>query len=97
MCANPDCDEQEHRKVLSGCDGAAEMLGPVGALHTQHRITCSCGGRVLDLLVCEVCGEILLGGYRGKADLDNDGAYQARTPQQCEMYSPRPDLAKSSG
>ena len=69
VCANPDCGEQGHRKELSAHDGAAGTLGPVGALHTQHRITCSCGGRVLDLLVCEVCGDILLGGYRGKADV----------------------------
>ena len=70
VCANPDCDEQGHRKVLSARDNPAGTLGPVGALHTQHRITCSCGGRVLDLLVCEVCGDILLGGYRGKADVE---------------------------
>ena len=69
VCVNPDCDEQGHQKVLSAHDGAAGTLSPVGVLHTQHRITCSCGGRVLDLLVCEVCGDILLGGYRGKADL----------------------------
>ena len=72
VCANPSCDEPGRRKVLSAGDGAAGTLGPVGALHTQHRITCSCGGRVLDLLVCEVCGEILLGGYRGKADLNGE-------------------------
>ena len=34
-----------------------------GALHDTHRLTCGCGSRVLDLMVCEVCGEVLLGGY----------------------------------
>ena len=24
----------------------------------------TCGGRVLDLVVCEVCGEVFFGGYR---------------------------------
>ena len=66
VCANPDCDEERHTKFLQGHD----TDGPVGSLHTQHRITCSCGGRVLDLLVCEVCGDIMLGGYRGKADVN---------------------------
>ncbi len=66
VCINPDCDGQLHQESLRPGDGA---IGPVGALHTQHRIVCTCGGRVLDLLVCEVCGEILLGGYRGKANV----------------------------
>ena len=69
VCVNPDCDEKMHREALAYSDGSSSMSGPVGAMHTQHRITCSCGGRVLDLLVCEVCGDILLGGYRGKADV----------------------------
>ena len=66
VCASPDCDGKLHRRFIDSAEGAT---GPVGALHVQHRITCSCGGRVLDLLVCEVCGDILLGGYRGKADV----------------------------
>ncbi len=69
VCANPDCDEKMHRETLEAGGGSSGAVGPVGALHTQHRITCLCSGRVLDLLVCEVCGDILLGGYRGKADL----------------------------
>ena len=69
VCVNPKCDKKMHRESsLHGGDSSG-MAGPVGALHTQHRITCSCGGRVLDLLVCEVCGDILLGGYRGTADV----------------------------
>ena len=66
VCANPDCNGEIHQEYLASLDGSP---GPVGALHTQHRITCSCGGRVLDLLACELCGDILLGGYRGTAEL----------------------------
>ncbi len=66
VCINPGCDGQLHQESSRPGDGP---VGPVGALHTQHRIVCSCGGRVLDLLVCEVCGEILLGGYRGRANV----------------------------
>ena len=61
VCVNRDCDRQAHKDFLKG----DHTDGPIGALHAQHRITCSCGGRVLDLLVCEVCGDIMLGGYRG--------------------------------
>ena len=96
VCANPDCDEQGHRTVLSVHDGGAGTLGPVGALHTQHRITCSCGGRVLDLLVCEVCGEVLLGGYRGKADLDGQSVeiLTADMPNLADMPSRVPQDRK---
>ncbi|MCE2457448.1 MAG: DEAD/DEAH box helicase [Dehalococcoidia bacterium] len=69
VCASPDCDGSLHRKVIDSLEGGPGGKGPVGTLHVQNRITCSCGGRVLDLLVCEVCGDILLGGYRGKADV----------------------------
>ena len=96
VCANPDCDEQGHRKVLSTHDGAAGTLGPVGALHTQHRITCSCGGRVLDLLVCEVCGDILLGGYRGRADVEGQSIeiLTADLPNLADMPSRVPSDRK---
>ena len=69
VCTNPDCDERVRRETLETGEGHAGAVGPVGALQAQHRITCSCGGRVLELLVCEVCGDILLGGYRGKAEV----------------------------
>ena len=42
------------------------MAIPIGAIHKEHRLTCTCGGRVLDLIVCEVCGDIFLGGFRAK-------------------------------
>ena len=35
----------------------------VGKLYAQPRIRCECGGRCLDLLACQTCGEALLGGY----------------------------------
>jgi DEAD/DEAH box helicase domain-containing protein len=46
-------------------DDRSDSQPPVGALFASHRLTCdSCGSRVLDLIVCEVCGEVFLGGYR---------------------------------
>jgi len=60
-CSNPDCtdsviDQQQRQKKSNP--------PTVGAIHAHHRLTCSCGSRVLDLIVCGVCGEVFLGGYK---------------------------------
>ena len=58
-CSNPKCSDLscniEHRKI----DPPS-----IGAIYSSHRLTCSCGSRVLDMIVCEVCGEVYLGGYK---------------------------------
>jgi DEAD/DEAH box helicase domain-containing protein len=53
-CTNPDC---------GGAPPRSEPC-PVGALHYVPTLTCQCGARVLELLYCESCGEVFLGGYR---------------------------------
>ena len=59
-CTNPECDDpacsQEDR-------AAAVPRAPIGALHARHRMTCSCGARVLDMVICTVCGEVFLAGF----------------------------------
>lgn len=52
-CSNPDCvpDQQEARRNI-------------GTLYDQPRYRCEkCGCRVLELLYCETCGDVFLGGY----------------------------------
>ena len=90
VCANPECDERASVNSREIGDVSAEPKHPVlGAIHSQHRIACTCGGRVLDLLVCEVCGDILLGGYRGRARVSG---------QQVEILTADlPDIAESPG
>ena len=39
----------------------------VGRLHPAPRLSCDCGARVLDLLLCRHCGEVFLGGYRRRS------------------------------
>ena len=39
---------------------------PIGALHNLPSAACSCGSRILELLYCEPCGEVFLGGYRSE-------------------------------
>jgi len=53
-CSNPQCTEVAGRNATN----------PVGKLHFQPRLSCECGSRVLELLYCNSCGEVFLGGYR---------------------------------
>jgi hypothetical protein len=71
VCCNPACDhlipgnEALDKKHLEIRTNATVVQKPtVGAIHDTHRISCNCGSRVLDLIVCEVCGEVFLGGYK---------------------------------
>ena len=58
-CSNPNCTDPS-------CDnnGRATYQTSIGALHDSHKLACSCGSRVLDFIVCEVCGELFLGGHK---------------------------------
>ena len=55
VCSNATCSAAPARSI--SC--------PVGALHYIPSPSCGCGSRVLELLYCEPCGEVFLGGYRG--------------------------------
>ena len=69
VCANPNCTDS-HCETTQRQEAFKSGTGiPVGTPHEKHRLTCSCGGRVLDLIVCEVCGEIFLGGFRAERQL----------------------------
>lgn len=58
VCSNPRCSD--HSAV-----NRTEPRPQVGAIFPAHRLSCeACGSRVLDLIVCEVCGDIFLGGFR---------------------------------
>jgi DEAD/DEAH box helicase domain-containing protein len=53
-CTNPDCTEVTR----------TEADIPVGKLFDRAVTTCGCGSRVLEMLYCEPCGDVFLGGYR---------------------------------
>lgn len=61
-CCNPDCDSAAIKHYER--QQAPERRPTIGALYHTHRLSCDCGARVLDLIVCKVCGEVFLGGYR---------------------------------
>lgn len=72
-CCNPECSEV-----------AEEFRGSrprIGKLYPEPRYFCPCGGRVLQLLVCEVCGDVSLGGYIVK-DADGAGWLLSSTPPE---------------
>ena len=64
---------------------------PVGRLHYVPTLTCECGSRVLELLYCEACGEVMFGGYRretanpGHWYLSADHPNLEATPDQASM------------
>jgi hypothetical protein len=53
-CSNPSCTQvsRNDRNIL------------IGRLFDRPTPTCDCGSRVLELLYCEPCGDVFLGGYR---------------------------------
>jgi DEAD/DEAH box helicase domain-containing protein len=65
-CCNPQCTAPGRRVDLRDAEATAGQAVRIGTLHATHQLTCGCGSRVLDLVVCEVCGDVLLGGYRSQ-------------------------------
>ena len=83
-CSDIACDHQERRKDTP--------KPKCGALHPYHRLTCSCGGRVLDLVICSNCGELFMGGF---CKIVNLGQQRAKilTPDQPYLEQ-LPDFSK---
>ena len=68
-CANPGCSGR-----TGGTPEGADAP-PVGRLFTDPIPRCdSCGSRVLELLYCQPCGEVFLGGYK-KLDPNSANAW----------------------
>lgn len=75
-CCNPNCDQVQ---------GASERH--IGMLFARPQFFCDCGGRVLELLYCDHCGDVGLGGYIvGRVE---SGAYLAATPPEVMPDSDR--------
>jgi len=62
VCSNPQCTAAPARTFPC----------PVGQLHYTPALTCQCGSRVVELLYCEACGEVFLGGYRKPGNNPNE-------------------------
>ena len=53
-CSSPECDQAPDYWHADR---------RIGRLYTQPKFRCDCGGRVLELLYCQGCGELYLGGF----------------------------------
>ena len=59
----------------SKCHGGIDEI-LIGKLFANRRVLCDeCGSRVLELLTCETCGDIFLGGYKQKISENTPGWY----------------------
>ena len=75
-CSSPDCGGALR------IDGQARS---VGKLFRSHRLSCdACASRVLELMYCQTCGELFLGGFRAE-DPDGD-------PGVCYLVPDNPGL-----
>ena len=99
------CGRAQTQTAIKCRRNTAQQVGSVGRIFNQPEITCGCGGRVLELLYCQSCGEVLLGGYRPEeshggrdflvpflADLERlpDRVITERTAVNYVVYWPRP-------
>ncbi len=75
-CPDPSCNAAPAR---------TPPVPPIGRLHYAPAPTCACGSRVLELLYCEACGEVFLGGYRK----------QGVNPNEWYLSPDHPDLESS--
>lgn len=78
-CTNPECTEVERLQP-----GTSRL---VGRLFRSPEPFCACGGRVLELLYCDHCGDVGLGGYVVR-EMDH-GRFLSSTPPE-----PTPDFDK---
>ncbi|WP_076349593.1 DEAD/DEAH box helicase [Paludisphaera borealis] len=53
-CADPACSEVP--------SVPSHTPRPVGKLYSHPKLRCDCGSTVLDVIVCQACGEVYLGG-----------------------------------
>ena len=71
-CSNPSCGGDDHGY-------------PIGKLFANQRVLCDeCGSRVLELLICETCGDLFLGGYKESISEMFQGWYLSGDYQELE-------------
>ena len=82
-CSDPACPEvpTEH-----------QMGRGIGKLHAEPRYRCDCGARVLELLYCETCGDIALGGFGSPSTRVVSGS--VRAGQRIALLPEQPKLAR---
>jgi DEAD/DEAH box helicase domain-containing protein len=70
-CSNPDCTEIEERFRSEG--------RKIGRLYSIPAGQCRCGGQILEVLYCDDCGEVFLGGFNSRPDDTSNGFFLSST------------------
>ena len=92
-CCNPDCTHQNADQHARQQEDLT-LRPTVGALHTSNQLACSCGSRVLDFIVCEVCGDLFLGGYK---QIDRKAIYLSPDQPDLENMPDRVNFSQQHG
>ncbi|MEV0680551.1 DEAD/DEAH box helicase [Actinosynnema sp. NPDC050436] len=91
-CADPDCSSIPDR----GGTDLTPVPRTVGRVYAQPRYRCECGARVLELLYCQTCGELLLGGFHAQSDLGESQHFLVSTLVDLESLPDRVGLSRSA-
>lgn len=85
-CADPDCPvvEPQHRGDRR-----------VGRLYSDSRLRCRCGARVLELLACEDCGEVFLGGFAAE-DRQNSRTFMLPASSRLDDLPEKAELGRDA-
>lgn len=89
-CSDPDCS------AVPGEYGSSNRN--VGRLYVQPQYLCECGGRVLDLLYCQTCGDLFLGGYTSPDSVTGTGMSWYLFPDlpDLELLPEQADISRSA-
>jgi Lhr-like helicase len=91
-CADPACSEVPQPQA----DDQSGQPRTIGRLYSQPRYRCGCGSRVLELLYCQTCGDVFLGGYRAPAPAATTSQFLVSTLTDLESMPDRAQLARNA-
>ncbi|WP_239161102.1 DEAD/DEAH box helicase [Virgisporangium ochraceum] len=89
-CANRDCTQ-----VPTGLPQPGQRR-LVGRLYSRPQYRCVCGGHVLELLYCETCGEVFLGGYNSELASRQPSRYLVSTITNLEQLPDRASTERTA-
>ncbi|MFC1985742.1 DEAD/DEAH box helicase [Chloroflexota bacterium] len=76
-CSNPSCTAVEEKWQSKD--------RRVGKLYAIPANTCSCGARILELLYCDQCGDVSLGGFVARTDSGDDSNENYLSPIELDL------------
>ncbi|MFH9550052.1 DEAD/DEAH box helicase [Streptomyces sp. NPDC017435] len=85
-CSDPECPDVPVEK---------ERGRQVGRLFREPTSRCSCGARVLELLYCQNCGDLMLGGYTAPSLLGK-GSFRGSLHTDYPEFDQLPDVASGA-